>query len=485
MSRHVMRASGASDDDSEALSELELIMDRAKKLREDYVELMERASKIRGKNDGGNFREDLLRMSLKEVEASLGLESDVQGAEIDEEVVALEEYARLIERGEEIPLPPEGMYEQHIESAESFMERVEKGFTMFRNLVEGKMKVGMVMNDEDEWEDDLSLLTDIPERKSRHCPDIPQSAMAMYTFGERVLYILRRGYMSGSCASPIELLAMYELFSPEIQLETPWGCVKGQVQILEYCRGIDRASSAVRCSNLLMSFPKHVKGQTFVAEGICDMFATLPVPYWYEQYCRFTGKGLNPISPQEQIDKGISVPEILFPFNETDRNEPHWHEDPPIATAVDVCKASSLDGILSVNAEWLVGIRDTTVLSAENTPSLQGNKDIDIEAMTADDAEELLRGLFGDDFETVVQQLPEKLSLPPGIDPEYRDLFESNPSCISLSLSWYFDIDTELRCINKIRAVFNWVNMGVVHESDAFRVLAIEFGHDNIYSCNY
>jgi len=288
--------------------------------------------------------------------------------------------------------------------------------------------------------------------------------------------------MSDSCASPIELLEMYQLFSPEIQLETPWGCVKGQEQILEYCRGIDAGSSSVRCSNLLMSFPKHVKGETFVAEGICDICATLPVPVWYEQYCRLAGKGLNTISPQEQMEIGISVPEILFPYHDIrNRNDSNREEDLTVATALDVCKASALDGILSLNAEWLLGTRDDDLEAIDSPPLQKQFKPLDIETMTADDAEELLRGLFGEDFDTVVQQLPDKLTLPPDIDPEYRDLFESNPSSINISMSWYFDVDTELQCINKIRAVFNWVNMGNVHESDVFQVLAIEFGHDNIY----
>ena len=167
---------------------------------------MAEASAIQGEADQSHsLREELFQMSLEELQASLGVHENA--SDEDEEMGIVEEYASMVERGEEIPPPPEGMYYEDKESAESFTTRLQSGFEMFKNVVQCKMNVGHLLGDRDEHvERREGLLTDVPEEKSRFVPDIPQRAMDMYTFGERVMYILRRGYQSETFSKQLELL---------------------------------------------------------------------------------------------------------------------------------------------------------------------------------------------------------------------------------------------------------------------------------------
>lgn len=475
------RASSGDDDGTHGTDRLEEIMTSAKKLRQQYSDLMAEASAIQGEADQSHsLREELFQMSLEELQASLGVHEN--SSDEDEEMGIVEEYASMVERGEEIPPPPEGMYYEDKESAESFTTRLQSGFEMFKNVVQGKMKVGHLLGDRDEHvERREGLLTDVPEEKSRFVPDIPQRAMDMYTFGERVMYILRRGYQSETFSKPLELLDSYGLLMEDVVVETRWAHIKGKDAAKRYCRGIDGAASFMKCSNLLMSYPRFAESDIeVIAEGTSDTFLYVPVPTWYTSYCMSTGKGLNPISVKEQINLGIDIPDSIFPWNETDS-----YRDEEIQTLETVSEYRDCLGMTGIHSDehWVSSPDNTPHSDSPNVETVTEESNT-IEELTPDDAEEILRSLFGDDFDAIAQQLPRKQTMPPHVDREYRPLFEQdNPDLIKCAMTWTFQVDLVAKKVRNITVEYRWINLGHVHEKDVFQVIAIETG-EYLYMMN-
>lgn len=466
------RASPGNDRD-EGRERLEEIMAAAKKLRQQYSDLMAEASTIRGDGDQSHsFREELFQMSLQELQASLGVHENESDEE--EEFRIVEEYSSMVERGEDIPPPPEGMYYDDKESAESFTKRLRSGFDMFKDVVQGKMKLGHILGDKDESvEREEQLLTDVPEEKSRFVPDIPRRAMDMYTFGERVMYILRRGYLSKTCTKPIELLDSYGLLLDDVVVETRWAHIRGKDAAKRYCHDIDDIASFMKCSNLLMSYPRFTESDTeVIAEGTSDIILYVPVPTWYTSYCVSTGKGLNPIGVKEQINLGIDIPDILFPWNAT---EPY--QDEKILTLQTMRECRDCLGIAGIHSDkdWVSRGHERR----DNAPGdycSPGINDL-IQDMTPDDAEEILRGLFGDDFDAISQQLPRKQTIPPHVDREYQPIFEEDdPNMMKCAMTWTFLVNLVAQKVSNITVEYRWINMGHVHEKDVFHVVTIETG---------
>lgn len=495
------------DNDSHLSKRLEEIMASAKDLRQQYFDLMAEASAIRGDDNedaARSIREDLFQMSLQELQTSLGVDDPSSAADEEQEMRDVEDYAAMIERGENIPPPPSGMYFETKESGDSFVKRLKAGYQMFKDVVQGRMKVGQLMDEHSDLDAASDLLTDVPEEKSRFVPDIPQEAMDMYTFGERVLYVLRRGYQSETFAKPVELLDSYGLLADDIELETSWASIRGKGAVKQYCSKIDRASSFMKCSNLLMSYPTfELSDSDVIAEGISDIAVFVRVPKWYSSYCLSTGKGFNTVSVKNQIDIGIDVPETLFPWkNRENFREPslttlpttNRHYDPrklkkgtSSTHEKSIWKTKGYKEILNVegildDVDWLswrkpIACNDPNSQTKGN--SITNNQDTSlptsIDDFTPDDAEKILRSLFGDKFDDIAQQLPKKASIPPNIDPEYRPIFEEDaPDQIKCAITWVFEADLISKKVLKIRVVFNWVNLGHVHEEDLFYVLTTE-----------
>ncbi len=254
--RIIGEVSCRSDRSEDAQRRLEEVMSEAQQLREQYSELMRQASDIQvdGTEDGLKIREELFKMAMEELEAVLGVTEDIPPS-LGSDVV-VEELAGIIERGEDLPPPPEGMFvDEEVESAESFLSRMESAKKLLKDVIDGKVKPGSLLGEDESEDVDDGLLSENPDAKSRHAPDIPSHIMDMYTFGERVLYIIRRGDRLGGAAKAIELLDSYGLFADDFVLETNWFQIEGVEKTIDYCKGLDEAASSVEYSNLLMEFP--------------------------------------------------------------------------------------------------------------------------------------------------------------------------------------------------------------------------------------
>jgi hypothetical protein len=225
----------------------------------------------------------------------------------------------------------------------------------------------------------------------------------------------------------------------------------------------------MKCSNLLMSYPKFKVSDTeVVAEGTSDIIMHVPVPTWYTSFCTYcTGKGLNSISVEEQISLGIDVPDVLFPWKATES----YREEKTLTlptTRMDYTDCLDSTGILS-DQHWS--------FPSSHQKTFNNEQNITDMSMTPDDAEEILKSLFGDDFDAISQQLPKKQSITPHVDPEYRPLFEEDdPDHIKCAVIWTFQVDLIARKVTKIGVEYSWINMGHVHEEDVFYVLTIETG---------
>lgn len=484
--QHICRIPGRSkpchatsdNEEKDFRDQMEDILSSAKDLRQQYFDVMREASAIRGDGDASRrVREELFRMSLQELQASLGVYdslSENHEEEEEEELRIVEEYAAMIERGEDIPPPPEGTYYEDKESAESFTKRLQSSFELFRDVVQGKVKVGQLLGREGDVDWEEELLTDVPEEKSRFVPDIPQRAMDMYIFGERVMYILRRGYKSQTFIGPLELLDSYGLLHDDVVVQTRWADIRGIDAARVYCSNIDRVVSCMQCSNLLMSYPQFTESDTnVIAEGTCDILFNIPVPSWYTSYCMSTGKGRNTVSVREQMDLGIDIPETLFPWNAAKARQ---EENPRILhTMTEYRDCIGITGILS-DETWISDGCDSSH-DRQDKYTIFSDAEKDIDDMTPDEAEEILRSLFGDNFDAIAQQLPKKQSIPPNIDLEYQPMFEEDtPNEIKCAVTWTFKVDLVAKQVCNIAVEYRWINMGCVHEEDVFYVLAIETG---------
>jgi hypothetical protein len=419
-----------------------------------------------------------------------GIESAVRGdLALDNEATShgrddvVEELAAMIERGEELPadvssgLGPGRLRSGHVgplESAESFIGRLEAGLAAFQDVVAGRLKVGNVLPGPSTEDSALDgVFTDLPGDRSTLPPNIPEHAMAMYKFGERVLYILRRGYQSQSLSKPLELLDSYGLLEDNLKLTTQLlsasgGVPTGKAAIMRHCGILDRLAVHVQCCNLLVAFPQlrdpgqfRSQDDSRVAKATCDIIIFIPVPYFYSGYLASRGEEYNDVTIEEQIRRGIHVPESP--------NQTSWRRkgvDAHTTTISDLREAHR--ALLSENAnvleaEWL------PQPNARGAP-LAGPLDEDSsDELSPDDAEGILRTLLGEDFDKIAQQLPRRRRTPPHVDPEYACVFDDSARekrQLRLATTWTFDVDLEERRVTALQVDLSWVNGGLVKERD-------------------
>ena len=203
---------------------------------------------------GTGKEEERLRQCLKELEHVLGVVSE---SEIDAELERkmAEELVGMLERGEDLPPPPEGTFMEQNETFESLLSRLEESKARFKQLVEGKLKLGHLERDDD-METSIPVISEDSNALSLPVPDIPPDIQAQYKFGQRILYILRRGYADKSFSKPFELLQSYSLLDEDLGLVNDWFSTSGVEQAVEYSRAIDQRVSNVECCQLFTHFPK-------------------------------------------------------------------------------------------------------------------------------------------------------------------------------------------------------------------------------------
>lgn len=400
----------------------------------------------------------------------------------------VEELAAMIERGEELPsglfrgsgpgrpeLGPVGP----LESAESFIGRLEAGLATFQDVVAGRLKVGNILPGRSSEDSALDgVFTDLPDDRSTLPPNIPERAMAMYKFGERVLYVLRRGYQSRSLSKPLELLDAYGLLSEDLTMTTCLcnaneGVLKGKAEITRHCGVLDRRAVHVQCSNLLVAFPQLRDPGQFrsqadppVAKATCDVIIFVPVPDFYSGYLASRGEEYNDVTVKEQIRRGIDIPE-----SPTQHSQSRNARGADTHTILDLGEARC--ALLSqstrvLEPDWL------PYPDAGGTPVAGRPDEESGDELSSDDAEAILRALLGDDFDKISQQLPGKRTTPPHVDPEYACVFDESARSkreLRLATTWTFDVDLEERRVAALKVDLSWVNGGVVKERDLFALL--------------
>lgn len=439
---------------------------------------------------------------------------------------AIEELAAMIERGEELPSP-----QQPHESAESFIERLEVGLSVFKDVVAGKLKVGNILPGppvEENGGSISNLLIDVPEDRSTLPPDIPEHAMAMYTFGERILYVLRRGFKAQSLCKPLELLDSYGLLADDLTLTTPLrvaddGTIRSKPDIMKYCNILDRQTARVQCSNLLMSFPQLRDPGQFrsrpdppVSKATCDVVLFFQVPKFYRSYLASRGEGYNKVTVQEQVVRGIAVPDSPFPrYGPSDTGnggtpsiivpcEPHnslsqlsqlgvemlqndWLKYPETSCSSSGQRSRVLgdtDEQCSVDENDSNGENENRDAQIDQTAGERSDRE-SIDMLTPDEAEDMLRSLLGNDFHAIVQQLPRKKTTPNHVDPEYECMFDESARWkheFRLATTWTFDVDLKERHVSELHVGLSWINLGPVHERDVFPLLHYLLLNSNVSS---
>ena len=223
------------------------------------------------------------------------------------------------------------------------------------------------------------------------------------------------------------------------------------------------------------------------------MIVSIPVPHWYIMYCRQAGKDINRMGGSEQAKHEINLPEVLFPHNKS----PHYEERPVFSyekknmqfykttsmpgtyTSTEGAQVPPCKGLLSAK-DWIVAPSDPAEdhQDPQSSQTSHDPSEIDsIEDFTPDDAEMFLRGLFGDDFDDAMEQIPDKLEMPENVDEHCQCFFENDPSTIHLALSWFYEVDLESKRVSRIRVIWNWSNTGAVHADDVSHVVALECNH--------
>ena len=442
------------------------------------------------------------------------------GGDVADDVEAL---AALIERGQDLPPRDFPFDNPPRESASSFIERLEDGLNVFRDVVEGRLKVGHILPappSESAERALSSFLTDVPDDRSTYPPEIPDDQMSKYTFGERVLYVLRRGYKSGSLRQPLTLLDQYGLLDDDLTLESPLCETKrGKTDVLSYCAIMDRMTAEVRCSNLLVAFPKLRDPGQFrnrpeppVARATCDVILTIPVPDVYRSYLASRGEGYNPVSIRDQIAGGIDLAgDSPKGGSRVDSTTTSGTRSGTTATAGDVVGASAVSdldaarraladtGAAMVRTSWLTypeqraesetfhgGDDDDDGSDDHDDHDDDGSDDHDdhdvhdddddpMKTMTPDEAEAILKTLLGDDFDAIAQQLPRKRTTPPHVDPEYESMFDESARTsneLRLATTWTFEVDLVGRLVRAVTVDLSWANLGRVHERDLLQLVA-------------
>jgi len=223
-----------------------------------------------------------------------------------------------------------------------------------------------------------------------------------------------------------------------------------------------------------------------VAQGTHDMVVSIPVPYWYTMYCRQAGKDINRMGGAEQVKHEINLPDALFPY----KNSLEFEERPTFSfdkadmrfyrTTTSAPQPSTegptvppSKGLLSAN-DWIFAPCDTP----QSNKTFRDPSEVkSIEDFTPDDAEIFLRGLFGDEFDNVVKQIPDKLEMPENVDENCQCFFENDPETIHLALTWFYEVNLESKKVSRIRVIWNWANTGAVHEDNVSHVVALECNH--------
>ena len=235
---------------------LENALRKAQDLRRQYHEALDDARQLRSTEELEEDSEELLDMCLQELETVLGVRSR---DDIDEEenLKEVEILAKRIEEGLGLPDPPEGMYREERESLDSFLSHLEEDISHFKDLVEGRASGGVTKHELEKMNAEAPLILgeDVLE-PSRPAPDIPDEAMRYYLLGERILFILRRGYRENSLAKGIDLLHNYGLLSGQLVLHDPWLVVTGPSRVQQYAKLFDMHSSRCAVCNLIADFPK-------------------------------------------------------------------------------------------------------------------------------------------------------------------------------------------------------------------------------------
>jgi len=440
------------------------------------------------------------------------------GGNVADDVEAL---AALIERGQDLPPRDFPFGNPPRESASSFIERLEDGLNVFRDVVEGRLKVGHILPappSESAERALSSFLTDVSDDRSTYPPEIPEDQMSKYTFGERVLYVLRRGYKSGSLRKPLTLLDQYRLLDDDLTLESPLCETKrGKTDVLSYCAIMDRLTAEVRCCNLLVAFPKLRDPGQFrnrpeppVARVTCDVILTIPVPDVYRSYLASRGEGYNLVSIRDQIARGI---DLAGDSPKGGSRVDSTATSGTTASAGDVVGASAMSdldaarraladtGAAMVRTSWLTYPEqraESETFHGDDDDSDDDDSDDDdsdddddhddngdhddhdddddpMKTMTPDEAEAILKTLLGDDFDAIAQQLPRKRTTPPHVDPEYESMFDESARTsneLRLATTWTFEVDLVGRLVRAVTVDLSWANLGRVHERDLLQLVA-------------
>ncbi len=400
----------------------------------------------------------------------------------------VEELVAMIERGEELPSDlsrgsgpgrPEMVPLGPLESAESFIGRLEAGLAVFQDVVAGRLKVGNIIPGRSTEDYTLDgLFTDLPDDRSTLPPNIPERAMAMYKFGERVLYVLRRGYQSQLLSKPLELLDAYGLLQEDLTLTTQLLSANervpmGKAAIMRHCSNLDRRAEHVQCSNLLVAFPQLRDPGQFrsqddppVAKATCDIIIFIPVPDFYSAYLASRGEEYNDVTVQDQIRRGIVIPESP---NQRYQSRNGAGADAPIISDLREARRALLsENTTILESGWL------PYPNARGDP-VAGHPGEDWgDEISPNDAEDLLRTLLGDKFDMIAEQLPGRRRTPPHVDPEYACVFDESARSkrqLRLATTWTFDVDLEERRVAALQVDLSWVNGGLVKERDLGELL--------------
>jgi hypothetical protein len=457
------------------------------------------------------LREEMFVEGLRGLESYLQLEGELEQEELEQEELeegdddqVVEQLAAAIERGERLEYKSIERHTEPKETAESFLSRLDTGFATFLDVLAGTLKVGHIMpkKSTDKTKGKTKVLTDVPEETSRLAPDIPEDVMASYLFGERVTYIVRRGFQSGLIVKPLQLLDSYGLLDDGIEMETQLcqETVVGKGAVLDHLATLDNHANHVKCSNLIASFPqmRSVSGPEgqCIAEVTCDVMIFLRVPGWYRSFLASMGDSYNPVSVKEQVNLGIKVPMSPYCSHLADAQGNEVTTISDLGEAYRLLNASEI-----LELSWLKypgeGLTKDDLLDNDNDNTAQyfnfithdgqcegrekrdsgemGNcGDMDDWDLTPDEAETILRSLLEDDFDNLFSQLPDKLEGPLHVDPEYTEMFDESSreqNEIRLAMVLKFEVNLVEKTVYKLRLEYSWVNLGAVHERDVFALL--------------
>eukprot|EP00890_Picochlorum_soloecismus_P005826 jgi/Picsp_1/6244/NSC_03598-R1_hypothetical protein CHLNCDRAFT_57776 [Chlorella variabilis] len=476
--------------------------------------------------------EERLRQCLKELENVLGIvpESDI---DVELEKKMAEDLVGMLERGEDLPPPPAGTFMEQEESFESLLSRLEESKERFKQLVESKLKLDHLKEDDDMgtgiW--DVPVISEDKNALSRPVPEIPPEIQAQYKFGQRISYILRRGYVDKSFSKPFELLQKYSLLDKDFELLNDWFSTSGVEQAVEYSRAIDQRASNVECCQLFTHFPKmrdNTASESTFCTVVADLMVKIPVPLWYKKYLK---QVTSSVSDTETDAEKIAIRANLFPHHEPElsmaEEKGHAHAELfPRETDSFLCRNRQVivssptlhqqqRGILNgdlhtytINRDrkltvppkkkiakydllpslgivcdknWLVGTGPEDDSSScqdregcnQAAPPWGLDELPDAQDLTPDDAEYLLRSLFGSKFDEVAQQLPKKGNASEAKQTGQPTL-DQDMETIDIALTCSFAVNMIQNKVVSVQVAWGWAEPGLVTYEDLPYVFAIE-----------